>query len=201
MEEPSTQRRAIVAVLAICSGVASYYAAANDFLALPGSFSLAPGVMFGAVLAFAIGWTRPDAMQSAVIVALTTLAWYLAAHCWILTGDLIGPYFDAQRSLQSRLADTGPALQFGFMGIVTGLVGAALTWAGVAVARKQARTSALLAQLAAYGAISGAASETIRFAASDGAMRHTAIIVFPLWQAGIALIIISWVTRRLGDPR
>ncbi len=183
--------RLIVALLAIASGVASYHAIVYKFLELFDWVTLVPGVMFGAVLAFATAWKRKASLaQTLIIIVLPTLAWYLATLCWMAMTDIIKPYFRAP-NLQDAGAMVATPYRFGLIGIVTGLVGAALTWAAVAIARPEVRLLRLVVHVALFGAVAGAAAETISYAGTSGPMSYTAFLVFPVWQTGVALLLMN----------
>jgi uncharacterized membrane protein YfcA len=191
-----SRRRLIVALLAIASGVASYSAIRYSFLEWPNSITLVPGVIFGTVLAFAIAWKRrPDLAQSLIVIVLTTLAWYFATRCWMAMEEVVQPYFQGVEAAGGQ--GRGPRIyKFGLIGIVTGLVGAVLTWAAVAAVRPETRSFQLLVNVAFFGEVAGMASETIRYADSSGPMGYTAFLVFSLWQTGVALLLMNATMKR-----
>jgi hypothetical protein len=197
-------RLALSIGLAACSVLAMVLLKRMELQLLLGggldSVDLLPGMLFGAVLAYCANiLKRFDIFHAAIVVFVTTVAWYAASQCALYVHAFSAAYFPEPPVPPGHLryGISHQPYHYAVTGVWAGLVGAVICWIAVATVRTEARSLHLFMRIASFGTVAGTLLELHRFQSnSDPFIANSRYLLFLVWQAGIAAFVVYHIESR-----
>lgn len=164
----------LLAVLAFLSGALGSHVLSFGIGAAPGLglYAIPAGLLFGAVIAFAVNlWGGASRSAALFTVAATTVAWEAAVNLAMQLDSVLLPQIGVP-----------PASRMAIAGVAAGTLGAFSTWAGAAYAAPALQTRRTLHLAAVAGGTCGLLLSV------SNAFDQPALLLIP-WQMVQALII------------